>query len=170
MDVLKNSTRKKSQLSLTWNVLNFSSRQMRLLMKSRKVAVFLSVVGSKTYTILRSLVAPAKPSEKGFDALSAELKKHFEPSKIVIAERFHFHRRSQGPEETISEFLAELRRLAAHCSFGDFLSDALRDRLVCGLRSEAIQRKLLSQRDLTLNQAVDIAKGTEAASRDSHQL
>ena len=75
----------------------------------KEVAVFLSVVGSKTYAILRSLVAPAKPSEKGFDVLSADLKKHFEPSKIVIAERFHFHRRSQGPEETISEFLAELR-------------------------------------------------------------
>ena len=27
----------------------------------KKVVVFLSVVGSKTYTILRSLVAPAKP-------------------------------------------------------------------------------------------------------------
>ena len=37
----------------------------------KKVAVFLSVVGSKTYAILRSLVAPAKPSEKGFDVLSA---------------------------------------------------------------------------------------------------
>ena len=136
----------------------------------KKVAVFLSVIGSKTYTILRSLVAPAKPSEKGFDVLKAELKKHFEPSKIVIAERFHFHRRSQRPEETISEFLAELRRLATHCSFGDFLNDALRDRLVCGLRSESIQRKLLSQRDLTLTQAVDIAKGMEAATRDSHEL
>jgi len=76
----------------------------------KQVPVFLSVIGSKTYAILRSLVAPAKPTEKDFAALSAELKKHFEPSKIVIAKRFHFHRRSQGPEETVSEFLAELRR------------------------------------------------------------
>jgi len=74
----------------------------------KKVPVFLSVIGSKTYAILRSLVALAKPSDKGFDILSSELKKHFEPSKIVIAKHFHFHRRSQGPEETISKFLAEL--------------------------------------------------------------
>ena len=136
----------------------------------KQVPVFLSVIGSKTYAILRNLVAPEKPTKKNFGALSAELKKHFEPSKIVIAERFHFHRRSQGPEETVSEFLAELRRLATHCSFGNFLSDALRDRLVCGLRSESVQRKLLSQRELTLAQAVDIAKGMEAATRDSHKL
>ena len=136
----------------------------------KKVAVFLSIIGSKTYAILRNLVAPAKPSSKGFDALCAQLKKHFQPSKIVIAERFHFHRRSQGPEEFISEFLAELRRLATHCSFGEFLNDALRDRLVCGLHSESIQRRLLSQSDLTLAQAVEIAKGMEAATRDTQEL
>ena len=61
----------------------------------KKVSVFLSVIGSKTYAVIRSLVAPAKPSDKGLDILCSELKKHFEPSKIVIAERFHFHRRSQ---------------------------------------------------------------------------
>jgi len=41
---------------------------------------------------------------------------------------------------------------------------------VCGLRSEPVQRKLLSQHELTLAQAVDIAKGMEAATRDSHEL
>ena len=35
----------------------------------KKVSVFLSVIGSKTYAVLRSLVAPAKPSDKGFDVL-----------------------------------------------------------------------------------------------------
>ena len=61
----------------------------------KKVPVFLSVIGSKTYAILWSLVAPAKPSEKGFDVLSAELRKHFEPRKIVIAKCFHFSPKDQ---------------------------------------------------------------------------
>ena len=58
----------------------------------KQVPVFLSVIGSKTYTILRSLVAPAKLTDKSFAELSAELKKHFEPNKIVITKRFHFYR------------------------------------------------------------------------------
>jgi len=33
----------------------------------------------------------------------------------------------------IAEYVAELRSLAAHCDFGDYLEEALRDRLVCGL-------------------------------------
>ena len=37
-------------------------------------------------------------------------------------------------EESVSEFLVELRRLASHCEFGQFLDEALWDRLVCGLK------------------------------------
>ena len=54
----------------------------------KKVAVFLSVIGGKTYTLLRNLLSPTKPQEKSFDVLAEELKKHFEPKKVVIAERF----------------------------------------------------------------------------------
>jgi hypothetical protein len=45
----------------------------------KKVAVLLSVIGGKTYTLLRGLLSPAKPQEKTFAELAAELKKHFEP-------------------------------------------------------------------------------------------
>ena len=67
MDILKNYARRKRPSSLTWTVLNFSFTANEIA-NEKKVAVFSSVVGSKTYTILRSLVAPAKLSEKGFDA------------------------------------------------------------------------------------------------------
>ena len=80
-----------------------------------KVTVVLSLVGSKTYSLLRSLVAPAKPNEKSYKDLVAVLMKHFEPTPIVIAERFHFHRRAQAVGESISEYMAELRKLTTHC-------------------------------------------------------
>ena len=128
----------------------------------KKVPVFLSVVGGNIYTLLRSLLAPAKPQEKFFNALVAELKKHFEPRKVVIAERFNFHRRNQYSGESIAEFVAELRRLSSNCDFGNYLEEALRDRFVCGLRSKVTQKQLLTETDLTLARAVDIAKSMEA--------
>ena len=55
-------------------------------------------------------------------------------------------------------FVAELRTLATHCQFGDNLEDALRDRLVCGLKpSLEGAQKLLGMKDLSLTQAVDVA-------------
>ena len=90
------------------------------------------------------------------DEIVAVLTKHFEPTRSVIAECFHFRRRSQTANETIAEYVAALRRAALYCDFGAFLEDALRDRLVGGLRNEAMQKRLLSEKNLTLNKAVEL--------------
>ena len=45
----------------------------------KKVPVFLSVLGGKTYALLHNLLSPALPKDKDFDALVSELKTHFEP-------------------------------------------------------------------------------------------
>ena len=66
--------------------------------------------------------------------------------------------------------MASLRKLASRCKFGDFLSEALRDRLVCGLSSEAIQKVLLAEGDLTLETAREIALGQEAATKRTKEL
>ena len=136
----------------------------------KKVPVFLSIVGSKTYSVLRNLVAPTLLQEKTLAQLVVILKSHFEPKPVIIAERFHFHRRSQAMGESITEYLAELRCLSAHCSFGDHLEETLRDRLVCGLRSESIQKRLLAEAELTLTRAIEIVLGMEATEKTTKSL
>ena len=71
----------------------------------------------------------------------------------MIAERFKFHRRNQHETETVAQFVVELKRLALKCEFRTFSEEALRDRLVCGLKSVQIQKKLLAERDLTFKKA-----------------
>ena len=136
----------------------------------KKVPIFLTVVGSKTYSLLRSLVAPSLPQEKTFAELSEVLKVHFEPKPLVIAERFLFHKRSQALGESIANYMAELRKLSTHCEFGDHLNEALRDRLVCGMRDTDTQRKLLTMASLTLTKALEVAQGAEAAQINSKAL
>ena len=67
-----------------------------------RVPALLSIIGGKAYSVLRDLMFPALPQEATYDTLVATLKKHYEPNVcVVIAERFHFHQRCQGPEESI---------------------------------------------------------------------
>ena len=75
----------------------------------KKVAVFLSAIGSKTYSLLRNLLAPMPPKDKDFDELVSSLKGHFEPKPLIIAERFNFHRRQQAKGESVAEYISELR-------------------------------------------------------------
>ena len=72
-----------------------------------------------------------------------KLKEHFDPPPVLIAECYHFYKRDQQPGESLTTYIAELRRLAVSCKFGDSLNDALRDRFVCGLRNKATQKQLV---------------------------
>ena len=132
---------------------------------AKQVPTLLLVIGMTHYTLLRGLVSPAKPEEKTLDELMGLLKTHYDPEPIVIAERFRFYQRNQKQGESISDYLAELRKLASRCQFRDFLGEALRDRLVCGLNNEAIQKALLAESTLTLDSAREKALGMEEAAK-----
>ncbi len=47
-------------------------------------------------------------------------------------------------------FVAALHKLAEHCEFRAALNDALRGGLVCRIKNEAAQKKLLTESDLIL--------------------
>ena len=135
-----------------------------------KVAVLLTVVGSKAYSLLRNLLALAKPADKDFSEIVQAMQNHLSPKPLIIAERFKFHRRNQGENESVAQYLAELRKLSEKCEFAEYPEQALRDRLVCGLVSEKIQQKLLLEANLSLKKAFEIAQSMETAHWETHEM
>ena len=138
--------------------------------EDKRVVVLLSVVGAKTYGLLRSLIAPDKPGEKDYKDIVDALQGHFSPKPLVIAERYRFHKRDQQEGESVTQYIAVIKKLSEHCEFGAYLHDALRDRLVCGLNTEAIQKRLLTEAALTFKRAMEIAVSMETVARETHQL
>lgn len=136
----------------------------------KKRAVLLSCCGGKVYRLVRNLCAPDLPDTKTYDELVHLIGEHLNPKPLVIAERYRFYLRTQSETENVSQFKAALQRLTEHCQFGAFLKEALRDRFVCGLASRAIQKKLLSESDLTLERAMKIAVGMEMAEKETTKL
>ena len=136
----------------------------------KKVATLLTLLGPQTYKLLADLLSPAKPKSKPLADLEKVLSDHFAPKPLEIAERYRFHKRDQQPGESVSSYVAELRRLARQCNFGDNLETTLRDRFVCGLHSVSVCKALLSEKDLTLTTALAKATSLEVASRDASEL
>lgn len=98
------------------------------------------------------------------------VKDHHQPRPSTIVQRFNFHTRTQKPGETISDFVAQLRKLSEYCEFGNTLEDMLRDRLVCGCKDHRLQCKLLAEADLSFDKAFKIAKAMEAAEKEAKDL
>ena len=138
--------------------------------ENKKVPIVLNAVGKQHYQLLSNLFAPSIPASKTLAEIVGALKGHYEPKPIVISERFNFHRRQQERTETVAQHVAELRKLAVHCQFGPYLEEAPRDRFVCGLRSEAVQKKLLAREDLSFQDAIRIAQASEQAVEKARQL
>ena len=59
---------------------------------------------------------------------------------------------------------------AEHCKFGATLGESLRDSFVRGFRSETAQKKLLSEADLILARALQIAQAMQATEKQSAQM
>jgi len=54
----------------------------------KKVAVLLTVIGTKAYNLLRNVITPAKPAKKSYQQLVDAMKSYMDPKPIVIAEHF----------------------------------------------------------------------------------
>ena len=66
--------------------------------------------------------------------------------------------------------MAEIKKLSEHCEFGTALNDSSRDRFVCGLYNESIQKRLLVETSLTFEKALKLAVAMETATKDSLEL
>ena len=126
-------------------------------------------MGASVYSIARNLAAPRVPKNLTYAQLKNLLEGHFKLF-LIIAKRFKFHRRDQKPQENVSDYVLALKELAATRDFGEFQEQALRDRLVCCLRSEATQKKLLAEKDLAWKTAQDIALAMEMAAHEARSV
>lgn len=136
----------------------------------KKKAVLLSGVGAATYSLLRSLLCPMTPGEKTYGELINVLKAHYNPKPSEIVQRFKFNSRTRKNGETVADYVAELKKLAQHCEYGATLSQMLRDRLVCGVNDDRMQRRLLSEVDLNFEKALSICQAMESANKNVKDL
>ena len=148
---------------------------------NKQRAILLSVIGTDTYTLLRSLTAPRKPAELTYKELCDLLSSHFEPKPNAILQRYNFYSTYRKQGQSVKDFVGELKGLARNCDFGKtstgvnlteklILEENLRDRLVCGVADTAIQRRLLGESDLSFDKAFQLALAMESAATNAAQL
>lgn len=142
----------------------------RITSAAQKRALLVWALGTKAIGVLSASSAPANVSEFTYDETVKHLDSYFTSKSHEIAESSRFYNRRQGNNETVHDFLMDLRRIVDNCNFGLLLNRMLRDRLVCGLRNKKLQQTLLARRYLTLDSAVDMADATEVATKESTQM
>ncbi|CAA9999561.1 unnamed protein product, partial [Nesidiocoris tenuis] len=132
--------------------------------KQSEADVFVSSLSAKHHTLLKSLIYPARCSEKSFDELKKTLQDHLSPAPLVIPSRHAFLNRKQQEGESVAQYLASLRKLATNCKYdASMLNTMLRDAFVSGLRSKAMLDRLFEEDDVDLKRTMELASAIERA-------
>ena len=88
----------------------------------------------------------------------------------MITERHKFNTRFQEASEPVQNFITALKIQADTCEFGTLKGSLIRDRIVCGVSSNALRKQLLKERDLTLHKAVQLCQIHESTERYSKEV
>ena len=128
-----------------------------------RVAFFLHCIGTEGLTIYNGFQFENETDRKILQKVLEKFDEFTLGQTNETYERYVFNSRNQGEQESIDAYVTVLRNLAKSCNFCDCMRDSLiRDRIVLGVNNNAIRKKLLQVRGLTLNQCIDTCRSNEA--------
>ncbi|XP_047988968.1 uncharacterized protein LOC125228455 isoform X1 [Leguminivora glycinivorella] len=137
---------------------------------ARKVALFLHSIGERGVEIFNSF---EKDEEKiAYADLLKLFNDYFIPKTNITYECHIFFTYKQGEEETLDEFVTNLRAKSQTCKFGSLQDTLIKSMFICNMHSKYayVQEKLLVQDDLSLDGALQVAKGLVAAKKHAQTM
>nr|CDJ93460.1 Serine threonine protein kinase-related domain containing protein [Haemonchus contortus] len=72
-------------------------------------------IGGSSYELLESLLQGKEPEQVTLKELSDTMASHFQPKKLILAERYGLMSRTQRPGQTLQDYYAEQQKAAAGC-------------------------------------------------------
>lgn len=137
---------------------------------AQRKALLLHIAGPDVQELYDTLTVAAPTGTKTeYDVALDALTQYFAPARNVAFERHVFRQASQSPGESVDDFCTRLKSLASSCEF-DNLCEHVRDQFVDKCASSGLRRRLLRERDLTLESLLDIARASEAAASQADKM
>ena len=129
-----------------------------------QVALLLHTLGDEALKIYNGLQFDTPETDRTVAEVTGAFDKFAMGERNETYERYIFNQRRQQEGETFELYISTLRQLVKSCNYCNTCLDSLiRDRIVLGIRDTNTQSALLKERNLTLEQAIDICRAAENA-------
>ena len=128
-------------------------------------ATFLTLAGESAIAVWETLTFEETEKDK-IEPLVAKFEEYCIPKKNITHERHMFNLRKQKPDESVEQFVTELKRLAKNCEYGELTDSIIKDRIVEGINNDSTRARLLREKSLSLERCIEVCKAAEVA--DEH--
>lgn len=140
-----------------------------------KIAILLSVIGDEGLDVFNTFKDETK---KSFKEVINAYDQHYLPKTNTTMETFKFNNLSQGPDQSIDQFLTELRKQARLCDFvcsksgcsSSYEDRMIKDRLILGIHDKQIQQRLMREVGLDISKILDFCKSIELSKKHLKML
>lgn len=140
--------------------------------KDEKVqcAQLLHYIGEEGYRIYKTFEFVEEDKDK-LEKLIGKFDKYFKPKSNLSFERYKFFMCRQKPEQSLEQFITELKEQALKCKLLTLQDSLIKCMITCGVRNEEVRSKLLEKdEETTLQQAVDLCLLLENTRVQSSQM
>lgn len=138
----------------------------------RKASILIMAITDEPYKMLADMCSPKEPIDFTYNELIGLMARHYVPQLSVFRERNKFYAAKQDDggsvKETVTAWLARVRRMASTCQFGDNYDRVVLDRFICGMRPGLVLERLCEEGaadGLTLERAFELAIIKESQQR-----
>ena len=121
-------------------------------------------LGDKAEDILTSFSLKDEELKK-YDTVKEKFENYFVKRRNTIYERARFNSRTQGENESVDEFIADLYRLAENCGYGTLHDELVRDRIVVGIKDGKLSEELQLEATLTLDSCITKVRQSESVKK-----
>ncbi|CAB3227362.1 unnamed protein product [Arctia plantaginis] len=133
----------------------------------KRAAVFKTVIGAEGVRLLRQIGADEITS---LDDIIKRLDAEIIPQKNIIYERYVFFSTVQDEQMDYTNFIRILKERSISCEFKDLKDEMIRDRFVVGMKDNDFRKRLLRQRDLTLQKVIDEAMTVQETEKQLQKM
>ncbi|KAK3855471.1 hypothetical protein Pcinc_038132 [Petrolisthes cinctipes] len=140
--------------------------KINMLTRTEQRAALTAVLDNEWTRTLRYGISVPEDADLGsiLDAMGEYLRNQ----RNIIVDRRDFYLRVQEAGESFDDFLCSVKEIANFCEFCDKCVDSqLCDRIVVGTSDELALKRMLENKNLTLENAIDICRASESANHCS---
>ena len=135
----------------------------------RQVSTLLYCMGEDADGVLSSTNVTGE-ERKTYNTVVEKFNEFFQVRRNVIFERARFNRRQQRDGESVEQYITALYGLIETCNYDALAEEMLRDRIVVGIKDQALSESLQTDRDLTLDKVKRRVRQKEAVKEQHKEL
>lgn len=144
--------------------------QLNNIPEAMKKNLFITLSGPTIFDEISLIYPGVDIMTIDYNEMINKLKERLDKTTPNMMNRHKFHSRVQGIDEPAENYVLALKLLASECGFGAHKDEAIKDKIIFGLRDQELKQQLLMKDGMSLNEVEELVVRSELAKLRAKEL